>query len=80
MEIEDVMDDFMFNDTIIITDSNKKKSKKKTDTCNNELDIINIIKTLFNNNKESNIHNFSTSDNAIDYHKAFKSKNYFEID
>lgn len=29
MEIEDVMDDFMFNDTIIITDSNKKKSKKK---------------------------------------------------
>ncbi|CDU20188.1 hypothetical protein YYC_00409 [Plasmodium yoelii 17X] len=80
IQIEDVMDDSMFNDTIIITNSNKKKTKKKVETYSNELDIINLIKTLFNNSKETSVHNFSTSDNSIDYHKAFKSKNYFEID
>ncbi|KEG04962.1 SprT-like domain-containing protein, putative [Plasmodium vinckei vinckei] len=80
IQADDVMDDSMFNDTIIITDSNKKKLRKKVDAYDNEFDIINLIKTLFNNSKESNIHNFSTPDNSIDYHKAFKSKNYFEID
>ncbi|SCM09155.1 conserved Plasmodium protein, unknown function [Plasmodium chabaudi chabaudi] len=80
IQADDIMDDSMFNDTIIITDSNNKKLRKKVDACDNEFDIINLIKTLFNNSKESNIHNFSTPDNSIDYHKAFKSKNYFEID
>ncbi|CAD2098548.1 hypothetical protein YYG_03117 [Plasmodium vinckei petteri] len=80
IQADDVMDDSMFNDTIIITDSNKKKLRKNIDAYDNEFDIINLIKTLFNNGRESNIHNFSTPDNSIDYHKAFKSKNYFEID
>ncbi|ETW29467.1 hypothetical protein PFFCH_03120 [Plasmodium falciparum FCH/4] len=65
----------MINDEIIILDNeNNNRNKKEVD---DEMDIINLIKNLFSDNKDKIL---SFPDITVDYHKAFEGKNYFEID
>ncbi|SOV18032.1 conserved Plasmodium protein, unknown function [Plasmodium sp. gorilla clade G2] len=65
----------MVNDEIIILDKESDHRNKKQGE--DEMDIINLIKNLFSNNKDKIL---SFPDITVDYHKAFEDKNYFEID
>ncbi|CRG95094.1 conserved Plasmodium protein, unknown function [Plasmodium gallinaceum] len=71
---DDNMEEDMINDEIIILDSPDDLKEKKP---NEEIDIIDLIKNLFSDNKEKIL---SFPDITVDYHKAFKSQKYFEID
>ncbi|CRH01703.1 conserved Plasmodium protein, unknown function [Plasmodium relictum] len=70
---DDNLQEDIINDEIIILDSKDFKEKKY----NEEIDIVDLIKNLFNENKEKIL---SFPDISIDYHKAFQSQKYFEID
>ncbi|SOV81315.1 conserved Plasmodium protein, unknown function [Plasmodium sp. gorilla clade G3] len=65
----------MVNDEIIILDNESDNKNKKEGE--DEIDIINLIKNLFSDNKDKIL---SFPDITVDYHKAFEGKNYFEID
>ncbi|EWC74575.1 hypothetical protein C923_04741 [Plasmodium falciparum UGT5.1] len=57
----------MINDEIIILDNeNNNRNKKEVD---DEMDIINLIKNLFSDNKDKIL---SFPDITVDYHKAFE--------
>ncbi|KJP86869.1 hypothetical protein AK88_03480 [Plasmodium fragile] len=65
----------VLNDAIVILDTKKKNMEKQKEV--DEMNIINLIKTLFSDNKQKV---WSFPDLSVDYHKAFKNENYFEID
>ncbi|KYN97167.1 hypothetical protein PGSY75_1338400, partial [Plasmodium gaboni] len=65
----------MVNDEIIILDNESDHINKNQGE--DEMDIINLIKNLFSDNKDKIL---SFPDITVDYHKAFEGKNYFEID
>ncbi|KMZ98339.1 hypothetical protein PVNG_03480 [Plasmodium vivax North Korean] len=65
----------LLNDAIVIMDSKEQTAEKQKEV--NQLDIINLIKTLFGDNKQKV---WSFPDLSVDYHKAFKNEKYFEID
>ncbi|ANQ10285.1 Uncharacterized protein PCOAH_00042010 [Plasmodium coatneyi] len=71
----DAVNTELLNDAIVILDSKKKIKEKQKEV--DQLDIINLIKTLFSDNKQKV---WSFPDLSVDYHKAFKNENYFEID
>ncbi|VWU51361.1 SprT-like domain-containing protein, putative, partial [Hepatocystis sp. ex Piliocolobus tephrosceles] len=72
----DNLSDDLMNDAIIIFDTKNDSNKEKTIE-EDELDVVKLIQSLFNNNTD-NVLSFPNI--SIDYHKAFKSQNYFEID
>ncbi|EUD67687.1 hypothetical protein C922_01873 [Plasmodium inui San Antonio 1] len=71
----DTVETEMLNDAIVILDSKEQIPVKQKEV--EQLDIINLIKTLFRDNKQKV---WSFPDLSVDYHKAFKNENYFEID
>ncbi|CAA9989949.1 conserved Plasmodium protein, unknown function [Plasmodium knowlesi strain H] len=71
----DTVNTELLNDAIVILDSKKQIMEKQKEV--DEMDIINLIKTLFSDNKQKV---WSFPDLSVDYHKAFKNENYFEID
>ncbi|GAB67678.1 hypothetical protein PCYB_122450 [Plasmodium cynomolgi strain B] len=71
----DAVETELLNDAILIMDSKEQNVEKQKEV--DQLDIINLIKTLFSDNKQKV---WSFPDLSVDYHKAFKNENYFEID
>ncbi|GAW82185.1 hypothetical protein, conserved [Plasmodium gonderi] len=71
----DNVEEEIMNDAIVILDSKEHTFEKQKEV--DEMDIINLIKNLFSDNKNKV---WSFPDISVDYQKAFKSENYFEID